>query len=77
MFDHSFQSLWPPLQDYEVILPLGACKALKNGKNVLKIVDISTFWTLVGPLVAIWVQILVEEVISFEVNGQTSKSDKY
>ena len=42
-----------------------------------KIVDIGTFQALAGPLVAILVHILVEQVISFEMSGQTSKSDKY
>ena len=30
-----------------------------------------------GPLVAILAHILVEQVISFKMSGQTSKSDKY
>ena len=49
-----------------------------------KIADIGNFQThfaifrcLIGPLVAILAQILVEQVISFEMSGQTSKSDKY
>ena len=83
MFDHSFQSLGPALQEYGVILPLGAYKAPKNGKICLKIADIGNFWThftilryLRGPLVAILAQILVEQAPSFEMSGQTSKSDK-
>ena len=49
----------------------------------LGIADVSDFRTrfailryLRGPLVAILAQILVEQVISFEMSGQTSKSDK-
>ena len=34
------------------------------------------FRCLIGPLVAILVQIHVEEVLSFEMSGQTSKLDK-
>ena len=36
-----------------------------------------TFLHLTGPLVAKLFHILVEEVISFEMSGLTSKSDKY
>ena len=43
MYDFANQSLWPPLQECEVILPLGAYKVPKNGKNVPKIADIGTF----------------------------------
>ena len=43
----------------------------------MKIADIDTFWTLAGPLVAKLLHILVEQVISFEMSGQTSKLDKY
>ena len=49
-----------------------------------KVADVGNFWTcfaifrcLIGPLVAILVQTLVEEVLSFEMSGQTSESDKY
>ena len=78
MFDHSFRSLGPALQEYGVILPLGTYKAPKNGKMCPKIADVGDFWTcfailryLRGPLVAI-----LEQVISFKMSGQTSKSDK-
>ena len=43
MYDHANRSLWPPLQEYEVLLPLGTYKAPKNGKNVPKIADVGTF----------------------------------
>ena len=43
MYDHANRSLWPPLQECEVILSLGAYKAPKNGKNVPKIADVGTF----------------------------------
>ena len=83
MFDHSFRSLGPALQEYAVILPLGAYNAAKNGKMCPKIADVGDFQThfailryLRGPLVAILAQILVEQVISFEMSGQKSKSDK-
>ena len=35
------------------------------------------FRCFIGPLVAKLVHILVEQIISFEMSGQTSKSDKY
>ena len=83
MFDHSFWSLWPALQEYGVILPLGASKAPENGKTCLKIADVGNFWTCFaifkcfrGLLVVISAQILVEEVLCFEMSTQTSKSDK-
>ena len=47
------------------------------GKMCPKIANVGTFWTLTGPLVAILVHILVEQVISFKMSGQTLKSDKY
>ena len=83
MFDHSFRSLGPALQEYGVILPLGTYKVPKNGKMCPKIANVGNFRThlvilryLRGPLVAILAQILVELVISFKMSGQTSKSDK-
>ena len=76
MFQYSFQSLWPALQESELKLPLGASKAPK-------IVDDANFWTrfaifrcLIGPLVAKLLQILVEQVISFKMSTETSKLDK-
>ena len=35
----------------------------------------AVFGPLKDPLVSIWAQILVEQVISFEMSTQTSKSD--
>ena len=76
MFEYSFWSLRPALQESELKLPLGASKAPK-------IANVANFWTcfaifrcLRGPLVAQLLQILVEEVIIFEMSTQTSKSDK-
>ena len=73
---YSFWSLGPFLQEYGVILPLGAFKAPKNGKMCPKIGDVNDFRYLRGHLVAIWAQILVEQVIGFDMSTQTSKSDK-
>ena len=42
-----------------------------------KIAVSARFWCLVGPLVAKFFHILVEEVISFKMSGVTSKLDKY
>ena len=56
---------------------LKAYKVPKNGKNVPKIAVSARFWCLIGPLVAKFFHILVEEVISFKMSGITSKSDKY
>ena len=60
-----------------------AYKAPKYGKMCPKIVDVSNFWTcfaifryLRGPIVVISAQILVEEILNFEMSTQTSKSDK-
>ena len=36
MYDHANWSLWPPLQEYEVILPPGAYKAPKTAKTCRK-----------------------------------------
>ena len=54
-----------------------AYKVATNGKNVPKIAVLVHFWCLIGPLVAKFFHILVEEVISFKMSGVTSKSDKY
>ena len=43
MYGHANWSLWPPLQECQVILPLGAYKVPKNGKNVPKIANICMF----------------------------------
>ena len=32
MFEYSFRSLWPPLQESELKLPLGACKMQKHAE---------------------------------------------
>ena len=49
--------------------------------KTLKNADVSdfrhVFLHLTGPLVAKVFHILVEEVISFDLHGHTSKSDKY
>ena len=37
----------------------------------------AVFRCLIGPLVVILPHILVEEVLSFDLHGHTSKSDKY
>ena len=64
---YSIQSLWLPVQHYELFLPL------KCGKNIWKLPILAflghvfvIFRCLIGPLVAIWGHILVEEVLSFE-----------
>ena len=61
----------------------GAYKAPKNGKTCPKIANVGNFWIhfaifrcFRGPLVAIWAQSLVEEVLSFKMSTQTSKLDK-
>ena len=80
MYDHANRSLGPPLPEYEVILQLGSLQgALKWQKRA----DVGDFWHvfavfryLIGPLVAILLHILVEEVISFDLHSHTSKSDK-
>ena len=80
MYDHANRSLGPPLQEYGVILPLRSLSgALKSQKHA----DIGNFWhvfaifrCLIGPLVVTLLHILVEEVISFEMSGVTSKSVK-
>ena len=51
--------------------------ASKVPKNVPKIANVGTFWTLTGLIVAILVQILVEEVRSFKMSTHTSKSEKF
>ena len=76
MFQYLFRSLWPALQESELKLPLGASKVPKNGKMCPKIAKNHRFGHLRGPLVAISAQILVEQVISFEMSTETSKSDK-
>ena len=76
MFEYSFQSLWPALQESEVILPLGASKAPKIADDANFWTCFATFRCLIGLLVAKLLQMLVEEVISFEMSTQTSKLDK-
>ena len=49
MYDHANWSLWPPLQEYEAILPLRAYKAPKNGKNVPKMLTLACFCELKAP----------------------------
>ena len=84
MFEYSFWSLGPALQESELKLPLGASKVPLNGKTCPKIANIGNFWTcfpifrcLIGPLVVKLLHILVEQVLSFKMSGQTSKLDKY
>ena len=62
----------------------GAYKAPKCGKNMSENCRsvifghiFAIFRCLRGQLVAILAQILVEEVLSFDLHGLTSKSDKY
>ena len=81
MYDDANRSLWSPLQEYKVILQLGS---LQGALKWQKCANVGDFWhifaifrCLIGPLVAILLHILVEEVISFDLHGHTSKSDKY
>ena len=46
MFQYSFRSLWPALQESEVILPLGAYKAPKNGKMRPKLATLAILGAL-------------------------------
>ena len=50
MFEYSNRSLWPPLQEYGVILPLGAYKAPKNGQNADFRQFLDMFRPFLGPL---------------------------
>ena len=57
MFEYSFQSLGPPLEESELKLPLGGSKAPKNGQNVSKncrcLQFSDTFWPFLGALEAL------------------------
>ena len=81
MYDHVNRSLWPPLQEYEVILPLESLQGALKWQKCANICDFrhifAVFRCLIGPLVMILLHILVEEVISFNLHGHTSKLDKY
>ena len=56
MFEYSFQSLGPPLQESELKLPLGASKAPKSGQNMSKNCRhwqfLDTFWPFYSTLEA-------------------------
>ena len=82
MYDHANRSLGPALQECEGILPLGAYayksqKCAENRQLAIFGHVFAIFRCLIGPLVAKFLQILVEEIISFDLHGHTSKSDKY
>ena len=57
-------------------MPLGASKAPKIANDADFWTHFAIFRCLIGPLVAKLLQILVEQVISFEMSTETSKSDK-
>ena len=57
-------------------IAIRASKAFKIANNTDFWTHFAIFRCLIGPLVAIWAQILVEHVISFEMSTETSKLDK-
>ena len=62
MFEYLFQSLGPPLQEFELKLPLGASKAPKNGQNVSENCQrrqfSDTFWPFYSTIEAIFGHVL-------------------
>ena len=74
MFEYSLQSLEPPLQESELLLPLGGPQVSEKCWHLQFLACFCHFWVPYSPLVANLLHTLVEDVISFKMSTQTSKS---